>query len=506
MEPFDLDLDSFNFTETPIFRAIKRQNHHKLLQALHTGENVHLRDHEFHSTYLHVLCSLADSTTEPKFLPMVYQLSNAGIDVNARDYKGRTALELALGRELQDIMCALLRCGTDPTERDYKKMIADNGSPFEYELVNTIEKFEPGLWVSVSNNDTGMVHMLTNSWCRVNACREGVTLLQMARATGKSEELINVLDDYEVTIEFVHATLAGDEKRMLEFLMDAKPCDPNIMDISYQERWSLPLEPRSLRDTAFHMGHTHILHLLPEDEADTIIQPTAQTDVPRECDEQQQQNQRPMRHIRDKGRTVTVMAITSLNGYVPGSDTMSPLGNIGEDDDSDDGDGDYDDIREVPDEYQYHHQNPPQMLATVGRQNSYRLSDKPHNPSVHRLPQQSRQDVQQSNHTSHQTNSNSAQNNSSTFGGSPMSAPTSGTDPGALASNPYHQGRREPREYYFHEVDGFVDYYEGSAKGESPAFKTYVCRPNGAEDRTDKWKQMRRTDKKSTRSKMCVIS
>ena len=212
------------------------------------------------------MINLADQTNEEKCVPMIYQLSNAGIDVNARDYKGRTALELAIFRELQELMMALLRVGVDPTEMDYKTKIRDFGSPFEYELINSMEKFEPGLWGAVAKNDTGMVHMLVNSWCRINIVKNNQTLMQFAQNNVKSEDIFNILDDYEVTIEFVHATLAGDEKRMLEFLMDSKPCDPSIMDISYQERWSKPLAPRSLRDTALAMGHQHVLHLLPEDD------------------------------------------------------------------------------------------------------------------------------------------------------------------------------------------------------------------------------------------------
>ena len=213
----------------------------------------------------------ADQTNEEKFVPMVYQLSNAGIDVNGQDYKGRTALELAIMRELMELMVALLRIGIDPNEQDYKAKIREFGSPLEYELINTLEKYEPGLWGAVKRNDASMVHMMVNSWCRINIRKGRKTLMQIVQENGDMEEIYNTLDDYEVTIEFVHATLAGDEKRMLEFLMDSKPCDPYIMDISYQERWSKPLQPRSLRQTAIAMGHQHVLHLLPEDDDDDLV-------------------------------------------------------------------------------------------------------------------------------------------------------------------------------------------------------------------------------------------
>lgn len=480
MEPFDLDIDSSKFTETRIFKAIKLGNHHKVLQAIQTGENVVLQDPEFHSSYLHVVCSLADSHNEEKYVPIVYQLSNAGVDINARDYKGRTALELAIGRELRDTMVALIRCGAELTSKDYKQMIRDCGTPFEYELINAIEKYEPGLWQCVLRNDTSMIHMLTNSWCRVNISRQGVTMLQMARQTHKSPELINVLDDYEVTIEFVHATLAGDEKRMLEFLMDSKPCDPNIMDISYQERWSMPLEPRSLRDTAFCMGHTHILHLLPEDEAE---EPPPGGGAPGEA--------RPTRHIRDKGRSDTVMAITSLNGYFPdGGEFSPPLNEISEDEDDLD-DGNFDVISVVQDEQYINKLRPSTARSQRYQTATLKAGKKSSAPS--KLPAL--------NFTGPKTlslNSNSVHDNSSKSANGGTSNFTNVG--GKNIEMPPGYGEKE---YYFHEVDGFVSQYYVE-DGSDPPFKTYVCKPDS--DMREGRKMMKRTDKRATRSKMCVIS
>ncbi len=325
MESFELDIDGTEFTSSRIYKAIKAQNHYRVLSAIHRGENVHLRDQEFTSTYLHFIVNIADSTTEEKYVPMVYQLSNAGIDVNAVDYKGRTALELAIFRELIELMVALMRVGTDACAKDYKAMIRDYGSPFEYEILNTFEKYEPGMWNCIRHNDTGMVYMMVNSWCRVNINQNNQTLLQQAKETHKSEDMIVTLEDYEVTLEFVHATLAGDEKRMLEFLMDSKPCDPNIMDISYQERWSQPLTPRSLRDTAIAMGHTHVLHLLPESDSDN--------------------EGHAQGHKHQKDCSATVMGMTSIAELPPISETFP------EEDDSghDNQDSTYDDLYD----YQY---------------------------------------------------------------------------------------------------------------------------------------------------------
>ena len=281
MEEFELQIEGSTFTSSALFQAIKSSNCSRVLSAIQAGEDAMLSDGQFGTTYLHLVALSSDSIGEDRYVPMVYQLCNAGADPNAQDYKGVTALEVAMRQGALNVMAALLRCGTDPRDRDYKAALESLQSPFEYEIGHVLEMFDPGLWAAVEEDNTGMVHMLINSWCRINICKHSQTLLELAKRAHKSQELQDLLEDYEVTLEFVHATLAGDEKRMLEFLMDAKPCDPSIMDISYQAGWSAPLTPRSLRDTAIAMGHQHVLHLLPEPELETEGEGTEASE---ECD------------------------------------------------------------------------------------------------------------------------------------------------------------------------------------------------------------------------------
>ena len=86
---FELHLDTDEFHTSAIYAAIKCGNHQKLLAAIQNGQNVHLCDPDFTSTYLHVVVSHATSIHILQYVPMIYQLSNASIDVNATDYKGR---------------------------------------------------------------------------------------------------------------------------------------------------------------------------------------------------------------------------------------------------------------------------------------------------------------------------------------------------------------------------------------------------------------------------------
>jgi hypothetical protein len=98
--------------------------------------------------------------------------------------------------------------------------------------------------------------------------------LMLCPTVDAGPDVLRLLESYEMTLELVHATLAGDRERMLELLMDSRSCDTDIMDISHQDERGPDedgsgsggqLRPRSLRETAEAMGHQHVLDLLPEE-------------------------------------------------------------------------------------------------------------------------------------------------------------------------------------------------------------------------------------------------
>ena len=217
------------------------------------------------------------------FLSHSFQLNLGHIPIWKKNLLHNYSLNITV--LLSSFQIALIRCGVDLCDRDYKAIVCESNSPLETEMLDILDKYSPGLWAAVGSGSTGIVNLLVNSWCRINIYKRlptgSMSLLMYAQRGRQPPELIALLDDYEVTIEFVHATLAGDEIRMQDFLMDSKPCDPYIMDIAHQDTTDGPLIPRSLRDAALAMGHTHVLHLLPEGDYEsgqksTIIKETSE--------------------------------------------------------------------------------------------------------------------------------------------------------------------------------------------------------------------------------------
>ena len=251
-----------SFNTSRIYRAIRRADQRRLLTALRRGANVHLYDADNLQTYLHFIVTVATHENQVCYVPMVYMLSNYGIEVDACDVRERTALELAMSKQLSGLCEALIRVGTDLSEKDYRAVMQRIQGERHELVCDTYERFEPGLWGAVRNDDSAQVQLLLNSWCRVNVTRNGRTLLDYARLSGKSPELICALEDADVTLEFVHATLAGDDERMRRLMSDER-CDCQPMDISHHDQASDTLTPRSLRDSALALNLQHTLHLLP---------------------------------------------------------------------------------------------------------------------------------------------------------------------------------------------------------------------------------------------------
>uniref|UniRef100_A0A1I8FGZ0 ANK_REP_REGION domain-containing protein n=1 Tax=Macrostomum lignano TaxID=282301 RepID=A0A1I8FGZ0_9PLAT len=119
------------------------------------------------------------------------------------------------------------------------------------------EDFQPGLWAAVAAADYFLVDRLVSSWCRVRIAKQGESLISFARRLWTS------LESSRPTLEFVHATLAGDRRKMLE-LLDNKNVNADTFDRSYRPNAGAPCQPRSLKAAATELKHYHVLQLLPD--------------------------------------------------------------------------------------------------------------------------------------------------------------------------------------------------------------------------------------------------
>ena len=242
METFTLAFADEKFENSAIYNALTRRQPKLLLRYLQRGDDVTIADAEFHTTFLHVLLSDAKPWEDCTLATMVYLLSNAGVDVNAQDYSGRNALDVALDLSLVQTTTALLRCGCDDLH------IQRTGHD---DTRRILQHFRPGLRQAILNNDSIAVDRLVRSWCRIRASRDGQSLIRLARDNGSSAHVISSLEQNQSTVEYVHAALAGDEQRLLELLPNRN------INLGLEH----PYFP-SLLHTAVALHHVHLTPLL----------------------------------------------------------------------------------------------------------------------------------------------------------------------------------------------------------------------------------------------------
>nr|KAG5704876.1 hypothetical protein BaRGS_001347 [Batillaria attramentaria] len=195
---------SEEFLQSSVARCIIQQNSQLALLSLSQGENPHIRCSLTGRSLPHLISMEASPMTEVRYVPLVYVLSNAGVDLDKPDNDGTTPLQLA------------------------------------------IRKLSPGYWHAVDNNKTFKVNVLVKSWCRVNVSRHGQTLIEYAKRHATDPKLIKHLVDNEASIEFAHATIV----------------DFATKDYSHKENFFQPFSPLTLYGAALKYGHKHLLDML----------------------------------------------------------------------------------------------------------------------------------------------------------------------------------------------------------------------------------------------------
>ncbi|XP_033740067.1 uncharacterized protein LOC117327263 [Pecten maximus] len=259
----------YDFVQTNMFQAIVAKDSKKLLSHIKNGEKIDAVCKRTKYTYLHLLTKVALPITEVHFVPMVYQLSNAGADIDATDHMGFNPLQLAIKGALLDIMMAFLKCGakTDPEKEHeiFSKLLG----PCTFELGSWYRKLSPGFWDAVDNDKAFKVNILVKCWSRINIYRNGVSLIEHARKSNACDKIIKMLVNNETTIEFAHATIAGDEDRM-RFLLLHHHVDIHTRDMLNRDGFFDPYTPITLYQAATKYGHTHVLPMLASAENGTF--------------------------------------------------------------------------------------------------------------------------------------------------------------------------------------------------------------------------------------------
>lgn len=256
-----MDSDS-QFCDTDIYRGIVNASCETVLQAIKNGDDVNRKNDVTGETYLHLIMKSAAPITERSFVPMIYQLSNADINLNETDLEGSTPLELSISGTLLELMVALLKCGADADDRAaYQELIMRKCKLYVEEFMHWFQKLTPGYWNAVENHKHFKVNILVKGWCRVNLSRRGKCLIEHAKEQGVDNKTLRLLMEHEASIELAHSTIAGDRERM-ELFINCYPVNMFTKDMLNRKNYLEPFQPLSLYEAAEKYGQTHVLDLL----------------------------------------------------------------------------------------------------------------------------------------------------------------------------------------------------------------------------------------------------
>ncbi|XP_013382703.1 uncharacterized protein LOC106153356 isoform X2 [Lingula anatina] len=232
--------------ETDLHRAITDGSGKSLSQALRiiermTKEELLLKSQEDTGTFLHLLVSNSElfwskNASVMPAVPIIYKLALSGLDVNARNIHGNTALHIACFKPHAEAFIEhLIRIGLDPCLSNRKGCkVIHSYSHRLCQIIKGQPAAKSGFWSAVDCEDLVLAEKYLKMWCRVKVKRATKTLKDVCEDTG-STEMMNLLNKYELMNEMVCAAMAGDTNKVSAMLQDAgRAIDLNTKDHSFE--------------------------------------------------------------------------------------------------------------------------------------------------------------------------------------------------------------------------------------------------------------------------------
>lgn len=205
------------FDVSPLKEAIDKKDEDtpsKALNLIKNGENINAL-HKSGGGFLHYVALKYNGYKDaPWLIPVVFQLSNYGIDCNLRDREGNTALHIACRKpNTYQLVEALIQIGVDQTIPNTAG--EEVGDTTTDPLSKTVLKlFYPGLWVAIEKGHSEeTILRLIASWVKLDDHRKGKSLLNMAQLL-LAEHVMNTIDANIANNDFVHCAMSKDKQKL----------------------------------------------------------------------------------------------------------------------------------------------------------------------------------------------------------------------------------------------------------------------------------------------------
>ena len=270
------------FQDSKLFNAVSNleKNSFKVIgDLIAEGEDVNQRG-EYSETYLHVLCAEQEEELAHTWVvPIIYLLTEAGLDVNSKDHEGNTPLHISTLNEVHyTVAVTLIRVGGDPCLLNNKDHDALDLAE-DTRLRKVLQYYDPGLWRSVEDGDRGRVKRLVESWCRISVKYNNKKLMSMADDSCKPD-LVSYLKGKRNNANMISAALSG-KAELLKNVLKKEGVDPDATDSAYiRPKDGKPIKWPLLAEVV-RLGLYDCAKVLAKKcNVNVIIQPMPDRDVP----------------------------------------------------------------------------------------------------------------------------------------------------------------------------------------------------------------------------------
>ena len=187
---------------------------------------------DYSETYLHVLAAPRSDEEVNMIIPILYLLVSCGINLNAQDKEGNTALHIcALNDVHHSIANTLIKLGIDPCILNCDDQDAMDLATNE-KLKSVLSYFDPGIWRAIEEKNEDAVKVLIDSWCVIDIDKDDQSLVQLAE-NSENDFIKEYVLNNRASIRMCHAAMSANTDVLRKILKSDEEINYDLKDWSF---------------------------------------------------------------------------------------------------------------------------------------------------------------------------------------------------------------------------------------------------------------------------------
>nr|XP_022329606.1 uncharacterized protein LOC111128325 [Crassostrea virginica] len=250
----------------------------------YSGKDLNARDEETGENFMHLLAEEIRHFTSARGVGIIYLMACKGVDLDIADINGDTFLhKICQKPHTHRVLVSAIRSGADPLIRNKRNqtpadVLLEQKSEGWEETLHYYNMFKPGLYraLQADNPDRELIRRLLKFWCRVTVVKNCRTVHLKSRLleTAYGRGLVELIEEYENTNEFIPALLECEGKLIRQWIKDQIIVNINVntKDYSYQlAAPKTPVAPRPLLVAVWETRCLETVDIMMELGADTSV-------------------------------------------------------------------------------------------------------------------------------------------------------------------------------------------------------------------------------------------